>query len=119
MTSFYDDTTLSAAKQFSPYGYLVKPFQDRTLLTTIKIALTNFEATLDKEDLSKERVESKIESPLTEQEFKVLVELVKGDSYKQIAEKINISANTVKYHASNIYRKCDIKSRAALISLFC
>ncbi len=31
LTSFYDDTTLSAAKQFSPYGYLVKPFQDRTL----------------------------------------------------------------------------------------
>jgi CheY-like chemotaxis protein len=41
LTSYSDDATLEAAQEVSPYGYLVKPFQPPTLLSTIKIALSN------------------------------------------------------------------------------
>ena len=116
LTSFDDNETLSAAQQFSPYGYLVKPFHDRTLLTTVRIALTNYQATHEKSDFSKSHIESQISSSLTDQEYKVLLALVHGKSYKQIADEIYVSSNTIKYHASNIYSKCNIKSRSELIS---
>lgn len=117
LTSFYDDDTLSKAKQFAPYGYLVKPFQDMSLLTTIKIAITNFKSSQKKGKISKIRIESKINASLTEQEFKVLLVLIQGDSYKQIAEQMQLSMNTIKYHASNIFRKCDINSRTELMNI--
>jgi len=117
LTSFYDDDTLSAAKQFAPYGYIVKPFQDRTLLATINMALSNYKFVLKKGDISKSNIEAKFNTSFTDQESKVLVKLIQGKSYKQIAIALSISPNTVKYHASNIYNKCDVKSRAALISI--
>ena len=43
LTSFSDTETLQAAQEQGPYGYLVKPFQEQTLYTTISIALSNFE----------------------------------------------------------------------------
>ena len=42
LTSFSDEHTLSAAQEQGPYGYLVKPYQERTLLTTISIAWSNY-----------------------------------------------------------------------------
>ena len=41
LTSFSDKTTLAAAMEQGPYGYLVKPFQEATLLSTISLALYN------------------------------------------------------------------------------
>ncbi len=39
MTAYMDDTLLQRAKQTEPYGYLVKPVQDRELRATIEVAL--------------------------------------------------------------------------------
>jgi two-component system cell cycle sensor histidine kinase/response regulator CckA len=39
VTAFADDSTLQRAKITEPYGYLLKPFQDRELHTTIEMAL--------------------------------------------------------------------------------
>ncbi len=39
ITAYADDTTLQRAKITEPYGYLLKPFQDRELHTTIEMAL--------------------------------------------------------------------------------
>jgi DNA-binding CsgD family transcriptional regulator len=49
---------------------------------------------------------------LTKCEQKVLAELAVGHLYKEIADKQNISINTVKKHCKNIYRKLQVKSRA-------
>lgn len=54
---------------------------------------------------------------LTKREKEVTLLLVKGHTYKQISEQLFISLPTVKTHASNIYRKCQINNRMELISL--
>jgi len=39
LTAFADEPTLERAKMAEPYGYLLKPFQERELLATIRMAL--------------------------------------------------------------------------------
>jgi len=39
LTAYADDSSLALAKEVSPYGYIVKPFDDQDLKTTIEIAL--------------------------------------------------------------------------------
>ena len=57
LTSFVDKQTLDRAKVTEPYGYLVKPFSEPDLQTTVEMALYKFQK--DKETRnSKERFES-------------------------------------------------------------
>jgi DNA-binding NarL/FixJ family response regulator len=54
-------------------------------------------------------------SMLTEREKDVLLLLVSGLPNKTIAEKLFISADTVKTHTLNIYRKMDVGNRSSAI----
>ncbi|MBK7387991.1 MAG: response regulator [Bacteroidetes bacterium] len=57
LTSFVDKTTLDRAKVTEPYGYIVKPFNESDLQTTVEMALYKFEK--DKETkYNKERYEN-------------------------------------------------------------
>jgi DNA-binding NarL/FixJ family response regulator len=114
LTSYDDDATLEAVKECSPYGYIVKPFQDRTLLTTIKMALHNHKTAMDKEDLDKSELEAKTNAKFTNQEFTILNLLLEGLPYKAIGEELYISVNTVKHHTKNLYLKLNVSSRAEL-----
>lgn len=116
LTSFDDNATMEEAQKHAPYGYLVKPFQERTVLSTIKMAKANF----DRMNLSKTQLENgsvPAFDGLSKQEKAIANELIKGKSYKQIATDLFISINTVKFHAKNIYLKLHIEGRAALASL--
>lgn len=53
---------------------------------------------------------------LTEQEFKILVELLKGKSNKEIAQVCFITSHTVKAHLKSILHKTNLKNRCQLIS---
>lgn len=110
LTSFSDEATLAAAQEQGPYGYLVKPFQEATLLTTISLALSNHKKSQKGLDFST------VKQPLTEQEKTLCKGLFEGLSYKEIAEKMFISINTVRYHVKNLYLKFDVNSRAELIA---
>jgi DNA-binding NarL/FixJ family response regulator len=48
---------------------------------------------------------------LSEKEVAVLVELCHGHTNKQIAARLWLSEQTVKFHLRNIYRKLEIKNR--------
>ena len=43
LTAYADDDTLQRAKEHAPYGYLIKPFEERELYTSIEIALFRYE----------------------------------------------------------------------------
>lgn len=116
LTSFDDELTLEEAQKYAPYGYLVKPFQDRTLIATIKTALSNFERINETKSLSKENVETLFSCAVTQQEYKIIEQLLKGKSYQLISEELFISLNTLKYHIKNIYPKLGIKGRSELAS---
>jgi DNA-binding NarL/FixJ family response regulator len=52
---------------------------------------------------------------LSARESQVLVLLAKGLTTKAIANTLQISLNTAKYHVSNVYRKLGIQSRAQAV----
>ena len=54
---------------------------------------------------------------LSEREREVALLLKEGDIYKVIAEKLNITARTVKAHAQSIYTKLNVKDRLGLALL--
>lgn len=54
---------------------------------------------------------------LTERESEIAILLLKGRTYKMIAEELFLSQNTVKTHIKNIYSKFDIQSRMELVNL--
>ena len=54
---------------------------------------------------------------LTERECEIAILLIKGTSYQKIAELLFISMPTVKTHASNIYKKCNVNTRHELTFL--
>jgi two-component system response regulator LytT len=85
LTAFADDTTLSKAKLTEPHGYILKPFKEIDLHTTIEMAIHKH---------SKER------------EVKVENELLKSlTNFKSDAEHLFIKHNSrlVKVNAADIY----------------
>jgi len=116
LTSFDDDKTIEEAERHSPYGYIVKPFHDRTLLATIKIAWSNYKKQQSTDLLSKADIERKLDISLTPQEYEILTKLINGESYKQIAEAQFLTTDSIKYHAGKIYKKLGISGRSELHS---
>lgn len=55
---------------------------------------------------------------ISPREQEVLRLVLQGNSNQQIGDTLYISLSTVKKHISNIYLKCDIKSRYELIAMF-
>ena len=55
---------------------------------------------------------------LSNREKEVVLLLVDGLIYKDIAEKLNLAPRTVRAHASSIYKKLNVKDRLGLALLF-
>jgi DNA-binding NarL/FixJ family response regulator len=53
---------------------------------------------------------------LTEREEEVVALLADGHTNNEIADLINVTERTVRFHLRNIYDKLDVNSRAAAIS---
>lgn len=54
--------------------------------------------------------------PLTEREKAILVLLAKGVSNEELASRIFVSKNTIKFHLKNIYSKLAVRSRLQAIN---
>jgi len=54
----------------------------------------------------------------TNRENEIALQIIKGDSYKKIAENMFISYGTVRKHASNIFIKSDTTNRDQFIKKF-
>jgi DNA-binding NarL/FixJ family response regulator len=53
---------------------------------------------------------------LSNKEKEIVIGLVDGLSYKMIADRMKISAETVRFHIKNIYKKLHVHSKAEVIS---
>ncbi len=115
LTSHSDKATLDNAKKTLPYGYIVKPFNEKDLLSTLEMALfrhaTEHKGTLP--DLSK--INYKLGISLTHREYVCLQDLTEGLTNKQMAEKQFVSINTIKTHLKNVFIKLDVKNRTSAI----
>lgn len=116
LTSHSDQTTLERATETKPYGYLVKPFDEQDLKTSIAVALHNHRSNKASKKITIEQLNKYSSTPLSEKEFLVIDGLTQGMGTKEIADNNYISSNTVKYHLKNIYQKMEVSSKAELLA---
>ncbi len=55
---------------------------------------------------------------LSRKEIVILEALAKGLSNRELSKELQISANTVKFHLSNIYEKLSVRNRAQAIAYY-
>ncbi|HQZ75464.1 MAG TPA: response regulator transcription factor [Chitinophagaceae bacterium] len=117
LTSYSDKETLQRAKNVNPSGYIVKPFNEKTLLASLEIAINNHAADTNKKMplLTMDKINRYLLSPLSDREFEVVQLIYEGITNNQIAERIFVSVNTVKTHLKNIYLKLDANTRYGVI----
>lgn len=118
LTSYSDKETIDRAKKTNPAGFIVKPFNDKTLYATIEIALANHAMQANKHVpvLSAEKINKNLVTPLTEREFDVIKLMYDGKTNQQIAAELFIAMNTLKKHINNTYFKMDVTSRTTAIA---
>ena len=117
LTSYADKETIEKAKQVEPAGYIVKPFNEKTLLATLEIAISNHAGKTNalSPSLDLQKLNRHLLSTLTEREFDVLQHIYNGKTNHQIAEILFVSVNTIKAHIKNGYLKLDTSSRSTTI----
>ncbi len=60
LTAYTDEETLKRAKAMEPFGYIVKPFEERNLMVAIEIALHRHKS--EKERLYREKLQAVLET---------------------------------------------------------
>ncbi|MEP7229273.1 MAG: response regulator transcription factor [Ginsengibacter sp.] len=117
LTSYADKDTIEKVKMVKPWGYIVKPFNEKTVLASLEIAISNFAQAnkKDQPDISLEKINKHLLSPLSDREFDVLRLIYDGKTNQQIADGLFVSINTIKKHINNSYLKLDADSRTYAI----
>lgn len=123
-TSFEDDDKVFDSLKAGAMGYLIKGESMEKILASIRdvhhggapmsfsIArkvLGHFQAS---------HLQNKDCEQLTKRETEILELLGRGLLYKEIAEQIYISIDTVKKHVGNIYRKLQVNNKIEAINKF-
>jgi DNA-binding NarL/FixJ family response regulator len=103
-------------------GYVVKPFKIQELINQIEI-IRNGGALLSPQvalklfkQIQKQTVALETSNyGFTPREKQVVDELLKGLSYKEIAQVLGISSTTVNDHLKNVYPKMGVRTKAELM----
>lgn len=106
------------------YGYFTKTIVPEELLEEIKNA-ANLDSTACTDNPSKiviilKNLDYKKEEKqniLSQRENEVLSEIALGKKYKQIAETLFISVNTIRFHMKNIYQKFNVHTQSEAIAM--
>lgn len=117
LTSYSGKEIVNKAKETLPMGYIVKPFNEQELFTSIEIALHNFSKFVLPLELNRDVINNLIANPLTQKEFDILKGLYDGKNNQQLADEQFVSINTVKTHIKNIYEKLNTHTRIETMSL--
>ncbi len=118
ITSYSDKQTLEKAKYTEPSGYIVKPFNEAALYSTLEIALYNHAQKNKRKfpELSLHKINQHLNDHISEREFTLLQLIYDGKTNKQISETLFIAFNTVKKHINNSYLKLGANSRSTAIA---
>jgi DNA-binding NarL/FixJ family response regulator len=123
-TVFNDNERIFQSITAGASGYLLKNTSPARILEAIREAATGgapmtpsiAHKILDVFRSKKPALPAKEQSQLNERQQEILQCIFNGMSYKLIADKLFISADTVRYHVKNIYEILHVHSRDELIS---
>ena len=142
VTAHADATTLRRAAEVTPAGFVVKPFQEAQLLSTVTMAVTRassdvtcgseaprppLDDTSEPTDPRQHQlrqvaaaVSTRVPAPgrgitLTSRELEVVQLLLANGRVSSIAARLDISPHTVRNHLRSIFRKLGVHSQVELI----
>ena len=109
-----EETWVHQALDAGARGYLLKSVVDMELVTAIR-RVARGEIVLDPQVAKTATLKGESSSALTARELEVLQLIVDGQSNKEIAAKLGLSANTVAVHRANIMEALGIHKTAELV----
>jgi DNA-binding NarL/FixJ family response regulator len=121
-TVFEDDEKIFDAMRFGASGYILKKTDPQQIIIAIEDVLkggspmTPSIATRVLHFFRKQHDIRPDQYGLSDREMEILQFLVDGLSYKMIADKVNISYNTVNSHIKKIYDKLQVHSVSEAVS---
>jgi DNA-binding NarL/FixJ family response regulator len=121
-TVFEDDEKIFDAMRFGASGYILKKTDPQQIIVAIEDVLnggspmTPSIATRVIHFFRKQNDKRPEHYGLSDREAEILQFLVDGLSYKMIADKVNISYNTVNSHIKKIYDKLQVHSVSEAVS---
>lgn len=120
-----DDDDVFEAIKSGAQGYLLKSTDTRTFFDLIEGAArgeTPLSGRLASrilrefaKHMNREPVDPSSEDPLSEREKEVLTLAAEGLTNREIAARVNLSENTIKYHFKNILEKLHLRNRAQAV----
>jgi DNA-binding NarL/FixJ family response regulator len=120
LTVFEDDEHVFNALKAGAVGYLLKGSRPSKLLDAIDEVMVGgspMSGNIARKVIDTFRAQETMHSPqLTARENALLSLLAEGYRYKEIAEKTEISTETVRTHVRNIYQKLEVQSRTEAIN---
>jgi NarL family two-component system response regulator LiaR len=120
LTSFKEKEYVEGALKAGASGYLLKNVSAEELVNAVRRAAAG------QPSLSPEAAQvliQKVNEPappgqdITEREKEILALMVEGLSNNEIAERLIVSASTVKFHVSNILSKLGVTGRTEAVAL--
>jgi DNA-binding NarL/FixJ family response regulator len=119
LTTFDDDTYVSAAIEYGAKGYLLKDTPSEEIAAAIRAVdrgYTHLAPGMLAKVMSKQSVQSTTNLPpelteLTPRELEVLKLIAKGANNREIAQQLYISEGTVKNHVTNLLNRLNLRDR--------
>jgi DNA-binding NarL/FixJ family response regulator len=121
LTVYEDNDAIFRALEAGASGYLLKRSAPAKLLEAIKelhrggAPMTSEIARRVIQSFHKAKPESHPQDKLTPREEEILDYLAKGFVTKEIADKLSVSYDTVRYHLKHIYDKLHVHSRTEAV----
>ncbi|MDX1540783.1 MAG: response regulator [Geminicoccaceae bacterium] len=112
MTAHGDVPMAVRAMQLGAVDFIEKPFDPERLISSIQSALVHAPLAANRADRAELR--SRLDS-LTGREREVFLELLRGQSNKEIARALQISPRTVEIHRARVMEKMAAASLADLV----
>lgn len=109
LTAYSNPQVMENAEAVTPYAYIIKPFNNQQLLTTLNLAIKN-QATIPSP-----YTDAGLAKQLSRRETEILQLLATGKTNKVIGEELFISKYTVDTHVKNIKEKLDLNKKGELI----